>query len=249
MAQPLAASLPPQCQQLAAGWHSGGTLYSEARRRAAAVRPPRCAWVASGWTTTPWQQTGALKSRSEPALVPISALADHCLWRLSAPATAKRRWHCPEGAAGPFIDWHGAQRWVQAPRSAAAAVAATAQSAGGSANFQEPRTPARQAPTGFRCTHRPAWQAAHRHRFTPGLQASTCRRHSQCGRLGAIGVRTRTAPPCKTNLAPEYRATPEGCSRSHLALKCVHCGFAPPPAPPTRPWRRAGRPARPHLSD
>ena len=60
--------------------------------------------------------------------------ADHCLWRLSVPSTAAPL-ALPEGAVGPFIDWHGAQRWVQAPRSAAAALQKLAQDAGGSATL------------------------------------------------------------------------------------------------------------------
>ena len=60
--------------------------------------------------------------------------ADHCLWRLSVPSTAAPL-ALPEGAVGPFIDWHGAQRWVRAPRSAAAALQKLAQDVGGSATL------------------------------------------------------------------------------------------------------------------
>ena len=76
-------------------------------------------WSASRDLSLPWFQ-----ERS----------ADHCLWRLSVPATAAPL-ALPEGAVGPFIDWHGAQRWVRAPRSAAAALQKLAQDAGGSATL------------------------------------------------------------------------------------------------------------------
>ena len=76
-------------------------------------------WSASRDLSLPWFQERA---------------ADHCLWRLSVPATAAPL-ALPEGAVGPFIDWHGAQRWVRAPRSAAAALQKLAQDAGGSATL------------------------------------------------------------------------------------------------------------------
>lgn len=76
-------------------------------------------WSASRNLTLPWFQQRA---------------AEHCLWRLSVPATTAPLQLPPE-ARGPLIDWHGAQRWVQAPRSAAAALQQLAQAAGSSASL------------------------------------------------------------------------------------------------------------------
>ncbi|MGU3628393.1 glycolate oxidase subunit GlcE [Comamonas sp. C24C] len=76
-------------------------------------------WSASRDLSLPWFQQRA---------------ANHCLWRLSVPATAAPL-QLPGDAGGPLIDWHGAQRWVQAPRSAAAALQQLAQAAGGSASL------------------------------------------------------------------------------------------------------------------
>ena len=76
-------------------------------------------WSASRDLSLPW-----FKNRA----------ADHCLWRLSVPATTPPL-ALPAGAVGPFIDWHGAQRWVQAPRSAAEQLHKLAQSVGGSATL------------------------------------------------------------------------------------------------------------------
>lgn len=56
------------------------------------------------------------------------------LWRLSVPQTAAPL-PLPAGVAAPLIEWHGAQRWVQAPRAMARAIAAAAQAAGGSATI------------------------------------------------------------------------------------------------------------------
>ena len=76
-------------------------------------------WSASRDLSLPWFQQRA---------------ADHCLWRLSVPA-ATAPLQLPPEAKGPFIDWHGAQRWVQAPRSSAAALQQLAHAAGGSASL------------------------------------------------------------------------------------------------------------------
>ena len=76
-------------------------------------------WSASRDLSLPWFQQRA---------------AEHCLWRLSVPATTAPLQLPPE-AKGPFIDWHGAQRWVQAPRSSAGALQQLAHAAGGSASL------------------------------------------------------------------------------------------------------------------
>lgn len=56
------------------------------------------------------------------------------LWRLSVPQTAAPV-PLPAGVAAPLTEWHGAQRWVQAPRAMAKAITAAAQAAGGSATI------------------------------------------------------------------------------------------------------------------
>ena len=63
-----------------------------------------------------------------------------CLWRLSVPQTAPVL-ELPDAVqSGPFIEWHGAQRWVWAPESAASALHALAKRAGGHATlFRRPQ--------------------------------------------------------------------------------------------------------------
>ncbi len=56
------------------------------------------------------------------------------LWRLSVPAQAPAL-ALPEGARSPLVEWHGALRWVQAPRSCGAALQALAAEVGGSAQM------------------------------------------------------------------------------------------------------------------
>ncbi|MEG0223763.1 MAG: glycolate oxidase subunit GlcE [Comamonas sp.] len=63
------------------------------------------------------------------------------LWRLSVPAQAPVL-ALPEGAIGPLVEWHGALRWVQAPRSLGPALQALAARAGGTAQmFHAEATP------------------------------------------------------------------------------------------------------------
>lgn len=58
----------------------------------------------------------------------------HALWRLSVPQTAPAL-ALPDGCTGPLIEWHGALRWVQAPRALGHALRALAKAAGGSATL------------------------------------------------------------------------------------------------------------------
>src|SRR5258708_4004517 len=53
----------------------------------------------------------------------------HALWRLSVPQTAPAL-ALPDGCTGPLIEWHGALRWVQAPRALGHALRALAKAAG-----------------------------------------------------------------------------------------------------------------------
>lgn len=57
----------------------------------------------------------------------------HGLWRLSLPPTAPAL--ALPGGSQPLIEWHGAQRWVQAPMDAGPALQATARELGGSASL------------------------------------------------------------------------------------------------------------------
>jgi glycolate oxidase FAD binding subunit len=60
--------------------------------------------------------------------------AGNCLWRLSVPQTALAL-DLPQGCAGTLVEWHGAQRWVQAPRGMGAQLSALAASVGGCATL------------------------------------------------------------------------------------------------------------------
>ena len=60
--------------------------------------------------------------------------SDACLWRLSVPQTAPALNLQALGVPGhPYIEWHGAQRWVWAPASKASALRDLARSLGGHA--------------------------------------------------------------------------------------------------------------------
>jgi len=79
------------------------------------------AWVAARELTLPWfNECGARD-----------------LWRLSVPQTAPVL-ALPES---PFIQWHGAQRWVRAEPGAREALAAVARAVGGSATLFRPADP------------------------------------------------------------------------------------------------------------
>ena len=59
-----------------------------------------------------------------------------CLWRLSVPQTAPvLDVHINGAACAQYIEWHGAQRWLWAPASAAAVVREAAVKAGGHATL------------------------------------------------------------------------------------------------------------------
>ena len=60
--------------------------------------------------------------------------AEHALWRLSVPQTAPAL-NLPAGIAAPLVEWHGGQRWVQAPVQTGAALHQLAQAVGGSASL------------------------------------------------------------------------------------------------------------------
>ena len=81
-------------------------------------------WNACRAQTSPWF-AARTQSATEPPLD---------LWRLSVPDTAPVL-ALPEGVAPPLVEWHGALRWVQAPRKHAAALYEKALLAGGSASL------------------------------------------------------------------------------------------------------------------
>jgi glycolate oxidase FAD binding subunit len=60
--------------------------------------------------------------------------ADACLWRVSVPQTAPAL-TLPGALGMPYVEWHGAQRWVWAPASSAQALRGAAQQAGGHATL------------------------------------------------------------------------------------------------------------------
>ena len=83
------------------------------------------AWDACREQTLPWfaARTAAPRPAPQPGLD---------LWRLSVPAPAPVL-ALPAGVAAPLVEWHGALRWVQAPREHAQALHAAAAGVGGSA--------------------------------------------------------------------------------------------------------------------
>lgn len=74
-----------------------------------------------------------------PFFTQAAALPDVALWRLSVPQTAPAL-NLPATASAPFIEWHGAQRWVWAPLSDAEALRKAASQVGGQATlFKRPQ--------------------------------------------------------------------------------------------------------------
>ena len=110
-----------------------GTLYVRLRGAVAAVE---AACQSMGGTRMDATQAAidwqACKEQSLPWFVARSA--SDCLWRLSVPQTAPAL-QLPAGLAPEFVEWHGAQRWVQAPRSMGTQIKAAAQAVGGNASL------------------------------------------------------------------------------------------------------------------
>ncbi|MBD9664370.1 glycolate oxidase subunit GlcE [Variovorax sp. VRV01] len=77
-------------------------------------------WQALRDQRLPWFDTGA-----------------NALWRLSVPQTASAlAWGDGDGdGAAPLVEWHGAQRWYQAPPAQAARIREAARAAGGHATL------------------------------------------------------------------------------------------------------------------
>jgi glycolate oxidase FAD binding subunit len=74
-----------------------------------------------------------------PFFTQAAASPDLALWRLSVPQTAPAL-SLPASTSKPFIEWHGAQRWVWAPLSDAEAIRNAASAVGGQATlFRRPQ--------------------------------------------------------------------------------------------------------------
>lgn len=74
-----------------------------------------------------------------PFFTQAAASPDAALWRLSVPQTAPVL-NLPASTSAPFIEWHGAQRWVWAPLSEAEALRKAAAAVGGQATlFRRPQ--------------------------------------------------------------------------------------------------------------
>jgi glycolate oxidase FAD binding subunit len=83
------------------------------------------------------EAAGDWRASGEQALDFFSAPSDQdCLWRLSVPQTAPVLAVQVNGAScAQYIEWHGAQRWLWAPASAAKQVRDAAVQAGGHATL------------------------------------------------------------------------------------------------------------------
>ena len=86
--------------------------------------------MAEHWSACREQRSAWFTARTQPS----PAGTDVDLWRLSLPDTAPVL-ALPEGVAPPLVEWHGALRWVQAPRAHAEALYEKALLAGGSASL------------------------------------------------------------------------------------------------------------------
>lgn len=110
-----------------------GTLYMRLCGAAAAVEAAcRCmggARVEPAQAAADWQ---ACREQQLPWFT--ERMLGDCLWRLSVPQTAPAL-EMPPGIAQPLVEWHGALRWVQAPRSLGPHLQAMAQAVGGSATL------------------------------------------------------------------------------------------------------------------
>lgn len=115
-------------------WHDG-QLHLRLRGAQAAVEAAcRQLGQLGGQRLTPQAAQAFWLSLREQQHRALQAPASHALWRLSVPQTAPAL-QLPEGALPAPIEWHGAQRWVHAPRQLGAALHALAQSVGGSATL------------------------------------------------------------------------------------------------------------------
>jgi glycolate oxidase FAD binding subunit len=125
----------------AAGWEEGtGTLYVRLRGARRRWMPPAAhgrqrldaASTAADWAAC--RELPALVHRACGRPLPVAPVRAADCARAGAAA----------GTAAPLVEWHGGLRWVQAPRSAGAALAARA--VGGDALLfsAEARSPQRQ---------------------------------------------------------------------------------------------------------
>lgn len=110
-----------------------GTLYVRLRGAVAAVE---AACRNMGGTRINTAQAAIDWMACKEQTLPWFAARDvaHGLWRLSVPQTVPVL-SLPTGVAPALVEWHGGQRWVQAPRSAGNALKVLAHSVGGSASL------------------------------------------------------------------------------------------------------------------
>ena len=110
-----------------------GTLYVRLRGAVAAVE---AACRNMGGTRMDSAQTAAdwIACREQQLPWFTQRKLGDCLWRLSVPQTAPAL-DLPAGIGAPLVEWHGAQRWVQAPRSMGPQLQALAQAVGGHASL------------------------------------------------------------------------------------------------------------------
>ncbi len=98
-----------------------GTMTADAQALGAQVTRMDNAQVASDWI--------ASREQTLPFFTPPAG--DVCLWRLSVPQTSP----VIDVPYAQYIEWHGAQRWLWAPASAATALREAAQRVGGHATL------------------------------------------------------------------------------------------------------------------
>ncbi|MBQ0131404.1 MAG: glycolate oxidase subunit GlcE [Comamonas sp.] len=115
-----------------------GTLYVRLRGAVAAVQSA-CqkmggAIVDQGLAAINWQ---ACREHTLPWFAPQPQQA---LWRLSLPQTAPAL-SLPEGIGTELVEWHGAQRWLHAPRSMGTALQVAAKAVGGNATLFRAASP------------------------------------------------------------------------------------------------------------
>ncbi len=114
------------------------TLYVRLRGARAAVDaalPRLCHEAQARGAQTQQTDAAADWRASAEHQIPFLRQAPHaqaCLWRLSVPQTTPAlSW--PGALGAPYVEWHGGQRWVWAPASAAQALRQAVQQVGGHA--------------------------------------------------------------------------------------------------------------------
>lgn len=110
---------------------AGGTLWLRLRGAVAAV-DAACRQLGGERVDDPAAARDWQACREQQSAWFAGRDADHALWRLSVPQTAPA---LDLPAAAPLVEWHGAQRWVQAPVDAGPALRLASAAAGGNATL------------------------------------------------------------------------------------------------------------------